>query len=216
MNTVLQSKRIDQIGISFLSVLLILSFVFRVFPVSIMNPGFPILTHLFARIERTTNLYDASKVSYSSIFSVSDNSQSETSFSIKHGVTRFSSSTEAMAALQAGYNTYRSENLPNPEYELSVKFITDIPDLSFASKADKYYLWCEQRSPNKDLSYVPAYAGEKVDTCYYWSVYGRFYSELRVSMWPISGSGRYFSVDIFNDALNRADRKLSVARWWFK
>jgi hypothetical protein len=131
-------------------------------------------------------------------------------------VTRFSSSTDAMTTLQASHDTYLNEHLPNPEYELSYKFVSDIPNLSFSSKADKYYLWCEQLAPNKDPAYIPTYAGEKVDTCYYWSVYGRFYSELRVSMWPVRGSGRYFSIDIFNDALNRADEKLSVARERFK
>ena len=220
-------KRIDQIGISLLMLFLVLSLLFRASPISIMNPGFPILRQSnwgclmsfsfgCKPPERITNVYDYSKVSYVSLFHVEDYSQTDTSFTVVHTVTRFSNSTEAMNALKSSYEIYVNEHLPNPDYELSHKFITNIPNLTFSSKADKYYLWCEQLSPNKDFAYVPEYVGEKVDTCYYWSTYGRFYSELRVSMWPIAGGGRHFAVEIFSDALHRADRKLSIARWWFR
>jgi len=209
-------KRMDQIGISLLSILLVLSFVFRVSPVSIMNPGFPILrqslwdcltnlAYWCRPTERITDVYDFSKVSYESLFLVSDTSQPETSFSIKHDVTRFSNSEEAMLALQTNYENYRNDNL-------YFRLIIDIPGLNFTSGADQYYLWCEQLMREPSVSY----AGESVTTCYYWSVYGRFYSELRLGMWPNIGGGRHFSIEMFGDVLNRADNKLVFARWWLK
>jgi hypothetical protein len=215
MRTVSRLKYIDQIGISSLGIFLILSFVFRVSPASIMNPGFPILRksvlnfsivgmpYWFEVPQRTTSVYDFSKVSYESLFLLSDNSQADTSFSVKHDVTRFSNSAEAMATLQANYESYSNETL--------YRLITSIPNLDFTSRANSYYLWCEQPKREESTSYV----GESISTCYYWAVYGRYYSELRVNMWPIVGSGRHFSIEIFNDYLFRADRKLSIAQWWF-
>lgn len=208
MRPVSRLKRIDETIVSLLIIFLAFSFLFRVSSVSIMNPGFPVLRQSIWSCfmpdgceppVRNTNVYDFNKVSYKSFFDITDNSQAKTTFSVLHTVTRFSNTAEAMAAFQTNYEIYRSKNV----YEL----VTNIPGLDFTSKANKYYLWCEYISN-------PAIV-VKVDTCYYWSVYGRFYSELRVSV--AEGHGQTpFSIDVFNDYLNRTDHKLSTAQRWFK
>jgi hypothetical protein len=214
---------VDIIGISLLALFLYLSLAFRASPVSLMNPGFPILSsrdwmpevpsisidwHEYP--QRFISEEKFSEVAYVSQFSLDDASQmfpnpytptrkEATAFSGFQTVIRYSGSDNARSALRNNYAEY-SGKLKSHQI-----LITEIPGLNFSSQADEYYIWCQQISADDKTTFDPV----DVDICYYWAVYGRYYSEIRFFMWPFRGSGRQFSVSLFNDVLNRADSKLA-------
>ncbi len=225
MKTNFSSKYLDVIGIGFLALFLYLSLAFRASPISFMNPGFPILSNNdwtpAPSVTLKWNKYPQrivsedkfSEVAYISRFNLNDFSQmfpnpytptltEPTAFYGFHTVIRYSEASHAISALQSNYKEHINGLEP---YQY---LITEIPGLDFSGKADKYYIWCEQISANDKTVFDTV----DVDTCYYWAVYGKYYSEIRFFMWPFRGAGRQFSVELFNDVLNRADDKLSNAR----
>jgi hypothetical protein len=214
-------RAVDMTGIGLLAIFLFLSLAFRASSISFMNPGFPILSpsdwnpmpfialHWNNFPQRITSKEKFNEVAYYSTFQLGDNSQmfpnpfeptriEPTSFSGHQMVIRYSTSNHALSAMQNNYEEYRATLKPHQI------LITEIPGLYFSSRADKYYIWCEQVTPERSV----IFNAEKVDGCYYRAVYGRYYSELRFSMWPFRDFGRQFSVELFNDVLNRADNKL--------
>jgi hypothetical protein len=218
------SKLADKIGISLLTLLLFLSLAFRASPVTFMNPDFPILSdsdwkpwyaitlswHEYPKRFISDDKF--SEVAYISIFQLQDQTQMFSDpyvptktypigFSGFQTVIRYSDTKYALAAMQNNYEEYMRDLEP---YDL----ITDIPDLKFSSGADKYYIWCDQLSPDNKTTFDAV----DVETCYYWAVYGRYYSEIRFFMWPVGGFPYEFSVELFNDVLDRADKKLLGAQ----
>ena len=220
------NRVVDIIGISLLALLLYFSLAFRASPVSFMNPGFPILSEndwmpesssislLWQEYpQRFVSEDEFSEAAYYSQFYLDDYSQmfpnpyvptriEPTTFSSDQVVIRYSEADYALAALQNSYEEYLSSLKP---YQY---LIADIPSLDFSSKADAYQIWCEQISADDKTTFDAM----DVNACYYWAVYGRYYSAIRFHMWPFRGSGRQFSVKLFSDVLNRADNKLANAR----
>lgn len=223
-NSILKSV-IDLIGIGLLALFLYLSLAFRNSPISFMNPGFPILSENDWKAaspnvldwtkypERFVSEDKFSEVAYYSQFYLDDYSQmfpnpyvptriEPTNFSSDQIVIRYSETDYALAALQNNYEEHLSSLKP---YQY---LITDIPGLDFSSKADAHYIWCEQISADDKATFDAV----EVDACFYWAAYGRYFSRIRFHMWPFVGSGRQFSVELFNDILNRADNKLANVR----
>jgi len=224
MKPKLMSKYLDILGIVFLTLFLYLSVAFRASPISFMNPGFPILSEddwtSAPSITLNWNEYPQkyvskdkfSEVAYIGRFHLDDYSQmvpnpyvptrlEPTNFSGFHTVIKYSEANYAISTLHSNYKKHINE-LKTLEY-----IITEIPGLNFSSRANAYYIWCEQISAvNKGV-----FDTETVGPCFYWAVYGEYYSEIRFSMWPFRGDGRQYSVELFNDVLNRADKKLSDA-----
>jgi len=215
----------DVIGIGLLALFLYLSLAFRASPISFMDPGFPILSESDWKPvppnvlgwpeypERFVSKDKFSEVAYYSQFYLDDYSQmfpnpyvptriEPTNFSSDQIVIRYSEAEYAQAALQNNYEEYLSSLKP---YKY---LIVDIPGLDFSSKADAHYIWCDQISADDKTTFDAV----EVDACYYWAAYGGYFSRIRFHMWPFTGSGRQFSVELFNDVLNRADNKLANAR----
>jgi hypothetical protein len=220
MNITPSQKQLDIIISTILMLILLLSFSFRASPISFINPGFPILRaddlsfsdKFFLdgrpKPKRITNLYDFNEVTYELVFHLQDTSQvfpdsdgemRTTGFSIFQFVTRFSNLMEAEKALQQLHKEYIENEGDFP------LLITDIPLARFSSMADKYLLWCEQ------YSHEFVFNAEEVQSCYYWAVYGRYLSRVRLSMWPIVGGGRRYSLELFNELITLAEGKMLSA-----
>jgi hypothetical protein len=209
-------KRLDIIISGILLLFLLLASLYRFSPIDFMNPGFPILRGDdlkfsdrfllpgYPKPKRSTDVYDFSKVTYEIVFRLEDTSQvfpdnegemETTGFSVFQFVSRFSNPNEAERALQQLYEEYVKS-----EGDLPIR-ITDIPIAGFSSKADKYLLWCEG---SRELTF----SAEEVHSCYYWAVYDPYLSRTSVSMWPIRGWGRQFSLDLFIKIITAAETKI--------
>ena len=220
MNTKFSSMRMDVIGIAVLSAFLFIGLFFRASPISIMNPGFPILSEsdwkpmpLVAldfnkNPQRFISENNFGAVGYSSLFRISGYSRmlpnpsysaqmEPVEFLIYHIVVRYDEAGYSIPKLQDDYKKHIDE-LTRQDY-----LITEIPGLDFVSRADAYYIWCEQIPGDSEGVFHP----ERVESCYYWAVYGRYYSLLRFSQ-----GIEIVSVDLFNDILKRTDEKLANAR----
>src|SRR5688572_3820852 len=180
----------------FLLLLLIFSFIFRSSPIDFMNPGFPILRGGDVRLSekflllsqadplRLTEVHDFGKVTYETTFQVENKSLVFPNGSPYHGtqtLTRFSNVNDVEKALHQSYQEYSDYegDFPIP--------ITNIPLKDFVSKADYYLLWCGQYSKE------PIFDAGKINTCYYWAVYGLYLSQFRLF---VSRGGDY-PLDLF-------------------
>jgi len=219
LNIILK-RLVDMIGIGLLALSVYLSFAFRASPISFMDPGFPILTENDWN-PAPSNLLDwtrdpkkfvsgdeFSEVAYSSQFNLYDYSQmfpnpftptriEPTGFVAIQTVIRYSGRDRAQSAFQDAYAEY----VRQLTYQI---LITEIPGLNFSSKADIYHIWCDQISVDRKTTFD----AEDVGACYYWAVHGRYFSRTRFSLSSVHGLGRLFSVEMFNDVLNRAENKL--------
>jgi hypothetical protein len=217
MKQSIQQKRLDMILSAILILFLLLAFLYRSSPIDFLNPGFPILKpgdlELAEKFQipeghpqpkRITNIHDGSEITYELVFHVEDTSQvfpdgdggmTTTGFSVFLFVTRFPNSNEAEKALQELYIKYEEM-----EGDFPLR-ITNIPLESFTSKADDHLLWCNQYS--RELMFN----AEEVHACYYWAVYDRYLSRTRLSMWPIVGAGRQFSLELFSELINHAENE---------
>lgn len=210
-------KRLDMITTAILLLLLFLSVLFRASPVDFMNPGFPILdksdlrtSDMFILVDppfprRTTPINDGSKTRYEIFFQIEDSSQifpdsdgnmRQVNFTGDQYLTRFSNAEDSTQALEQAYKKYVEDEGDFPVLR------TDIPVTKFSSKADHSLLWCNQYSDE------PGFDTKEVQSCYYWSVYGPFFSEIRISMWPIVGGGRQYSVELFQKVITDAENKI--------
>jgi hypothetical protein len=213
----------DVIGIGLLALFLYFSLAFRASPISFMDPGFPIISESDWNLappdilswpqypERFVSEDEFSEAAYSSQFNLDDYSQmfpnpftptriEPTDFVGFQTVIRYSERDHAQSAFQDAYAEY----VDKLTYQ---NLITEIPGLNFSSKADMYDIWCDQISADRKTTFDP----EDVGTCYYWAVHGRYFSRIRFSLSSVHGLGRQFSVEMFNDILNRAEHKLANA-----
>ena len=200
-----------------LTLLLILSILFRISPIDFMNFGFPILrqgdlkfTEKFILFDppipkRTTGVYNTNKIRYEIFFQVQDSSQvfpdsngtmRPVGFTGHQYLSRFSNTMAAVMSLEQSYKEYVEDEGDFPVLR------TDVPLKKFNSKADNYLLWCNQYSRDIDFNV------EEVHSCYFWSVYDNNFSQIRISMWPIAGGGRQYSIDLFEEIIIRAENKL--------
>jgi hypothetical protein len=216
-------RMVDVIGIGLLALFLYLSLAFRASPVSFMDPGFPILSNSDWNPtpsitldwqeypQRFVSKDKFSEAAYSSRFYLYDDSQmfpnpftptriEPTDFIGLQTVIRYGGRDHAQSAFQDDYAEY----VGTLTYHI---LITEIPGLNFSSKADAYDIWCDQISADRKTTFDP----EDVDNCYYWAVHGRYFSKIRFSTASVHGLGRQFSMELFNDVLNRADNKLANA-----
>ena len=217
---VLSRRLMDMIGIGLLALFLYFSLAFRASPISFMDPGFPIISESDwtptpsltldwqEYPQRFVSEDQFSEVAYSNVLHLDDHSQmfpnpftptriEPTNFVSFHIVIRYTERDHAQLAFQDAYAEY----IDKLTYQI---LIPEIPGLKFSSKADTYQIWCDQISADRKTTFDP----EQVGTCYYWAVHGRYFSQIRFHMWPFRGSGRQFSVELFNDILNRAETKL--------
>lgn len=219
LNVILK-RLVDLIAISLLALSVYLSFAFRASPISFMDPGFPILSESDWNLvspnlldwtrdpKRFVSRDEFSEAAYSSQINLDDYSQmfpnpftstriEPTDFVALQTVIQYSGRDQAQLAFQEAYAEY----VRQLTYQI---LIAEIPGLNFSSKADMYHIWCDQISADRKTTFDP----EDVGACYYWAVHGRYFSRTRFSLSSVHGLGRQFSVEMFNDILNRAEYKL--------
>ena len=182
---------------------------FHTSPISLIDPGFPILGGMPLRQfspkgdDTVTYCSDWRLLDEEQIFPDPDTGTLEpVSFSVFHCVTRFTDPAAALATLEDRYASLTAWEIA------SDRMVTEIPGLEFESRADRFYLWCENLSPETRGLYDP----ENVRDCTYLSVWGPYFSKLDFGMWPIAGGGRQFSVPLLEDVLRSVNDKLGDAR----